>query len=268
MEKQIIFCFCTEDTKSGNPAAIISDFNGDRDVKQKLAKELAMPVTVFLSNKDMEPYQIEFYYPDTEMPLCLHGTLGAAYVLFRKQPLNHLMLMTKSNHKLEVRRDKEIIQVCVSSSSTPHIKIDNNFIQQMLNLKSIEVFDVDYPLVVASVGSPKLLIPLKTFEQLATLAPDFDLIAKWSKESGVNGMYVYTPDSKIENVDFYARGFNPKAGHHEDAATGVAAAALSLSLKRSFVIGQGIFMQRPSAITVSYENDDSIWVGGKVREEH
>ena len=83
MEIQIINCFSTNETNSGNPAAVVSHFLGDKYAKQKLAKELGLPVTVFLSKVSSENCNLEFFYPDTEMPLCLHGTLGAAYILFK-----------------------------------------------------------------------------------------------------------------------------------------------------------------------------------------
>lgn len=82
----------------------------------------------------------------------------------------------------------------------------------------------------------KLSVPLKSFELLDVLKPNFDWIAEWSKKNTVNGLYVYTKDVSNNDFNFCARGFNPKAGHQEDAATGVAAAALSLALKHNIVV--------------------------------
>jgi len=262
MEINLINCFCTQGINSGNPAAIVQNFIMDTTEKQKLAKKLNMPVTVFLSENKNESHNVEFFYPDTEMPLCLHGTIGAAYLLFNNTEFKNLVFITKNGNKLLIRRERDIIQVLVSAQQAPEIIPQQTEICKMLNLKSTDQTDNRLPLGIFSVGSPKLLVPLASLESLAKLEPNFDLITKWSISNGVNGMYIYTknPHDSIVN----ARGFNPKTGHNEDAATGVAAAALALSLKQNLVISQGAFIQRPSEINVSYDSPNAIWVGGKV----
>lgn len=267
MNIDIVNCFCTKEANSGNPAAIIHNYIDGRNEKQKLAKKLGMPVTVFLNDTNQSEHHVEFFYPETEMPLCLHGTIGAAYILFQNESGNHLELIAKNDNRLAIRCNKEIVQVRVKECEMPITQINHHAIVDMLNLKNAdEKIDDELPFTVSSVGSPKLLVPLVSFELLASLEPNFDLITEWSRETGVNGLYVYTKDVRDHDLDFYARGFNPKTGHHEDAATGVAAAALALSFNRSIVVGQGKFLNRPSEINVSYEDANNIWVGGKVHE--
>jgi PhzF family phenazine biosynthesis protein len=267
MRIDIVNCFSTKKKNSGNPAAIVRDFIGGRNEKQQLAKDLGLPVTVFLSEKNHNYYHVEFFYPETEMPLCLHGAIGAGFILLKDEKINKLTLISKNENELQIRREDETIQVCVSQQSIPVAIFNKNLLTQMLNIQSIDEIDHQLPLAVSSIGSPKLLIPLVSFESLSSLKPNTDLIASWSIENNINGLYVYTKDSKDDDFDFYARGFNPRTGHYEDAATGVAAAALALSLKRNIIVGQGQFIQRPSEINVSYDNPDTIWVGGKVQEQ-
>jgi trans-2,3-dihydro-3-hydroxyanthranilate isomerase len=262
MEINIINCFCTKEEGTGNPAAIVSHFTENRQEKQILAKKLGMPVTVFIS-ETKKNYHLEFFYPNAEMPLCLHGTLGAGHILLNDTKLTNLFCTTKSGSKLHIRKNEDIIQVLVSAHRIPEININKPEISKMLNLKNINEISSEFPLTISSVGSPKLLIPLSTFESLAALAPNFDLINKWSIANEINGVYVYTKDSRSGAFNFYARGFNPKTGHNEDAATGVAAAALALSLKQNLIVGQGAFIQRPSEINVVYEDAENIWVGGR-----
>jgi len=267
MEIDIVNCFCTQQANSGNPAAIVRHFTTNSNEKQKLAKDLGLPVTVFLSERNHDHCHVEFFYPQIEMPLCLHGTIGAAYIVLKDEKINNLILIARNENKLQIRREGNVIQVCVSQQSIPATILNKNLLTKMLNIKSIDEFDHQLPLAISSVGSAKVLVPLKSFESLASLKPNFDLIAEWSRENGINGLYVYTKCFKDGDFDFYARGFNPKTGHNEDAATGVAAAALALPLKRSIVVCQGQFIQRPSEINVSYDNPDNIWVGGKVHEK-
>jgi len=81
MKIKQVNCFCTDHDGSGNPAAIVLEFTGSHIEKQRLAKKLNLPVTVFVSYKGQYPF-LEFFYPSTKMPLCIHGALAAAKVLF------------------------------------------------------------------------------------------------------------------------------------------------------------------------------------------
>ena len=110
-----------------------------------------------------------------------------------------------------------------------------------------------------SVGSPKLLAPIISSSVLTQLTPNFSEILAWSLAKHVNGLYVYT---HLENEQWLARGFNPKTGHNEDAATGVAAAALALALNKNLIVNQGISIDKPSQITVTFNNLKCILVGG------
>ena len=157
------------------------------------------------------------------------------------------------------------MQIKVSAESPPAYIIDPAILVQLLNLADFSEVSQDLPMTVASVGSPKLLVPLKFLTTLAALHPDFDLIKKWSLENRINGLYVYTQESSENNL-FYARAFNPKTGQNEDAATGVAGAALALTLKKNIVIKQGQFIDRPSMLIITYHNPEEIYVGGKIVE--
>lgn len=267
MKLNIVNCFCTKETYSGNPAAIVRGFMEGKDKKQELAKKLNLPVTVFLSEVIDGACNIEFFYPETETPLCLHGTIGATYIIFKEEKPGDITFITKDKNILKVRVAENIIQVLVASKAVSSIVVDKLEICKMLNLNNINEVDSQLPFLISSVGSPKLLIPLKSFEILSALKPNFNLIAEWSKVNSINGLYVYTKDIRSNDLNFYARGFNPKGGHQEDAATGVAAAALSLALKQSIVVGQGKFLNRSSKIIVSYDNPNTIWIGGDIQEQ-
>ena len=124
------------------------------------------------------------------------------------------------------------------------------------------IISTHLPMGVASVGSPKLLIPIVSSHELFKLKPNFAIIEKWSIENNVNGVYAYARDEN--DLVFHARGFNPKTGHNEDAATGVAAAVLSMLLKKDIIVKQGRSINQPCSIFVRYLSKESIWVGGLV----
>lgn len=267
MQFKIVNCFCSDAEGSGNKAAVIVNHIADKAAKQNIANQIGLPVTVFITDdKNFSFPQLEYFYPATEMPLCLHGTIAAFQVLFdkKKQPVSKFITVV-DKRILEVINTNSIIQVKVSKQNVAPVRVDIDFICSLLNLKQDNAINRQLPFAVSSVGSPKLLIPLKSEEILFNLKPDFPLITAWSIKNPVNGLYAYTPaKTHKETSCFIARGFNPKTGHHEDAATGVAAAALALLLKKSILVQQGKNMGNVCHIMTSYVSDDCIFVGGKV----
>src|SRR5262249_35862106 len=138
-------------------------------------------------------------------------------------------------------------------------------LKQLLNLTDLSQISADLPMTVASVGSPKLFIPLNALEALAALRPNFDFIKQWSLENQINGLYVYAQES-VNPLLLQARAFNPKTGQNEDAATGVAAAALALVFKKNLIVKQGHFIRKPSQLMIIYHHPEDIYVGGKIIE--
>lgn len=262
MKLDILDCFCTADEFSGNRAAVITNFSGGKVEKQKLALELNLPVTVYISKRDADIPLLEYFYPDSEMPLCLHGTIAAGEVLMQGKEEESCTFITTSQYPLSVTKCGSLIQVEVSQQASPLISIEKFTVCQMLNLLDESLLDMPVSFTISSVGSPKLFVPIKSKEQLLNLNPNFSLIKKWSVENQINGLFVYSSESS-EN-DFVARAFNPKTGHNEDAATGVAAAALALLLKKTLVIAQGENLGTPCKILTTYIDDKHILVGGNV----
>lgn len=58
----IVKCFCSEDDKSGNPAGVYINQVLDDETKQQIARNLNLPVTVFVSNTQSGVPKIEYFY--------------------------------------------------------------------------------------------------------------------------------------------------------------------------------------------------------------
>ena len=252
MNLNIYNCFCLDANSAGNPAAVVFDFNGDDKDKQGIATHLNLPVTVFITNTATP--SLRFFYPEKEMPLCLHGALAAGYFLMEKNNQTHCTVQT-ANAQLQLTKQNNRVQITVSEQQIKSCDIDKTEIQQMLKIHNgTDILSY----TVKSVGSPKLLVQMASSKILNNLHPDFDLIKQWSKDRDINGLYVY---AKQDN-HFIARGFNPKGGHNEDAATGVAAAALTLALQQSITVFQGETLHQPCKLEVVYQDSEHILVGG------
>ena len=117
------------------------------------------------------------------------------------------------------------------------------------------------PPVIASVGSPKLLLEVADRTTLRALRPNLELIADWSALHQVNGCYAYCRTGESE---YEGRNFNHLDPALEDSATGVAAGALAAHRQQSLRLHQGHVTQQPCLIEVQY-SAQAIWVGGMVQ---
>jgi len=254
--------FTTDDKQSGNPALVITDFYGDKDHMQVIARDSGSPATIFMLTGKKFPL-LRIFYPDMEASLCVHGALAAAKFLFdHYSEKTSLYCENNANELYCFSKDKnDVIQMKLSKQQPPIVTLDENTMSTLLNLDSAQRICKTLPCRVESVGSPKWLIPLVSKEVLSTLQPNVDAIKAWSIKHRVNGLYVYSE----EHDHIIARNFNPKTGILEDSGTGVAAGALSLALKKNLRIAQGEFIQQPSEIFTTYKNDREIFVGGRIR---
>lgn len=263
IDPTIIKCFCDKDHESGNPAAIYIDQIIHDEQKQQIANKLNFPVTVFVVKAKHDIPSIEFFYPNRKMPLCLHGTLAAAHLLFSGSALSSMSIRVPSGKHLHLNKNApNHFEVEVIPEQVEQPLFSLLIASRLLN---IDITDIakGLPFTVVSVGSPKLLIPISSRDRLFDLNPNYLEIEKWSLANKVNGIYAYYHDAATDV--FYARGFNPMTGHKEDAATGVAAAALSFQLARNIVIKQGQILGLPCKIYLRFASQYSIWVGSETR---
>lgn len=81
----------------------------------------------------------------------------------------------------------------------------------------------------------KTLVPIRDVARLNSLQPDFSRIEQLCSEIGSTGLYPYAPHDGSDQI-FDARQFPRSSGYPEDAATGIAATALSFGLLRNGLV--------------------------------
>ena len=85
------------------------------------------------------------------------------------------------------------------------------------------------PIQNACANRVKTLAPLKSEAALDDLRPDYPRMKEICEQVGSTGLYPYAC-SDLPNQIFAARQFPKSSGYPEDAATGIAAAALAFWL--------------------------------------
>lgn len=248
---------------AGNPALVIEDGPLDPAERQALARE-RNTTCVFIggaATADVLP-RIDFFYPHARSPLCLHATLAVAALLLARPGAPAMIAVETAMHgqPLALSRQGGDYYVSLLPQPAPAVEVAPALLAALLRAPASVVTSTPR---VASVGSPKLLVEVADVDTLYGLAPDLDAIAAWGREHGVNGIYAYC---RRADGDFEGRNFNHLDPALEDAATGVAAGALGVALRRGLVLHQGRAGGRDCLIRTRLE-EGAVLVGGTVMEK-
>ena len=160
MKVKIINVFSINN-QGGNPCAIVDNAaHLSTDEMQAMATHFNLPETVFII-PDKKQYLLWFFATKGELPLCCHGALGAAYYLFKSEygkSLNIKSYQTKTN--LDISCDDNLIAMSiVNNGKIIDDNIDLDFINKLLAIDKTSI-NAHLPCAIASIGSPKLLVPV------------------------------------------------------------------------------------------------------------
>lgn len=236
MQVQQVTCFGAR-AGEGNPALVVQGGPADEAARQAFARDSGVGACVFIeADGDPRAAQVlDYYYPHMRSPLCLHATLAAAHVLFAQQwSYAPMVARTKLRGQyLTLSREGDELFVALRRQPVDAVAPAVEPVAELLAAPELELASAP---VVASVGSPKLLVEVKDSATLAGLRPDLARIVAWGKSAGVNGLYVYC---RLGDGVYEGRNFNHLDPAHEDSATGVAAGALTALLGRAIRLHQG-----------------------------
>jgi PhzF family phenazine biosynthesis protein len=254
MHVHALICFSSRPGQ-GNPALVIEGAPRDTGARQALARE-RNTTCVFL-DEDQGNVQVDFFYPHTRSPLCLHATLAVAAVLFARPgtPATTAVETALKGQHLDLSREGAAYFVKLAPQALPAIDVTMVQVAALLAAPGIAL---PSPPRLASVGSPKLLVEVADTDALYALAPDLAAIADWGRHKGVNGIYAWCrrPDG-----DYEGRNFNHLDPALEDSATGVAAGALSVALGQGLTLRQGRATGRDCLIHTRFDGA-ALLVGG------
>lgn len=189
---------------SGNPAAVCPLEAWPEDGwMQAVAAENNLSETAFLVGGGGR-YGLRWFTPETEVDLCGHATLAAAFVIFNfMEPESGVIAFDTRSGELSVRRDGDWLRMDFPAlPPTPCPCPDELF--QGLGLRPRTVLRAD-----------KYLAIFDTEAEIRALTPDMAAL----KRLNLMGVIVSAPGS---DADFVSRFFAPKVGVPEDPVTGSA----------------------------------------------
>ncbi|KAH8819985.1 PhzF family phenazine biosynthesis protein [Xylogone sp. PMI_703] len=226
-------------------------------------------------------YTFKFWVPGHEMEMCGHATIGGVYLLHKLGILQkkHLKISTLSGIVEVNVTMQEDIWVEISQPCGIVNKLSEDKHEEILSVLGILQEDLaEFPLQNSMTSRVKTLIPLSSVATLDKLEPDFSRMQQVCGNIGSTGLYPYAIQDLHQGI-FSARQFPKSSGYPEDAATGIAGAALAFGLLEnrlvradsSVKINQGVAMGHPSQIAVRFRVQDGkvlgCWLGGNADYE-
>ena len=247
----------------GNPLAVFPDaagFTGDQ--MQKIAREMNLSETSFVTRVAASSYDVRIFTPAEELPFAGHPTLGTAWTL---RHLGKAEGDALTQHSPAGATPVTFSDDRVSFQRTGAVEPDLDqrsvdIAEQLARALSLRPTDIGHDAGAlgragtlrparADAGVAQLMVPVRDLETLGRVSVRRDLLDPLDPF----GVYCFTG---VAPGLVRARGLFPGAGVPEDPATGSAAAGLGLYLAErlgeiSFEIEQGGEIERPSRLYVA-----------------
>lgn len=259
--------------KGGNPAGVCLEAEGLKAADMlAIAAEVGASETAFVLPAEQADFQVRFFTPVEEVPLCGHATVATFSQLFQSgnvKPGVRTQLTGAGVLSVEVLEDGQIWM----DQSLPEYDevLSVSDILESLQLTEEDLAEGFEPAIVTT-GLRDIFMPVKSQAVLSKLRPDFARITEISKANRVSGYHVFTLDAP-EGFTASCRNFAPYYDIEEESATGTSSGALAAYLHQYAKINgpyrflQGADMGLPSAIEASLEVMDGhigrVRVGGK-----
>ncbi|MBW8798591.1 MAG: PhzF family phenazine biosynthesis protein [Streptomyces sp.] len=256
------------DGRGGSPTAVLDDLPLTDDERRAVPARTGASHAVFLSADEATgAVSLRFCTAAGELPGCGHGTVAALAVLAARTGTRDVTLSTRTG-TLQGRAVRHANGV-----------LEGWFAPGPVHLRTLTGDELDDALaalglpgnapgaVVASLGRPRLLVPLPTRSAVAALTPDLDRLRAACDRSALLGCYLYsapTPDGRVT-----ARMFAPSIGVPEDIANANSTACLAAHLASeglpALTVDMGDRLGAPATIRTAVRragNGPRILVGG------
>ncbi|MCP2324718.1 putative PhzF superfamily epimerase YddE/YHI9 [Hamadaea flava] len=246
---------CLRDGRGGSPTTVLAEAGLADAERRAIAIHNGTSHAVFVDVRQTD-VALRFFTSAGELPACGHGTVAALAYLADRFGERDFQLRT---------RDRSFV-----GRATDH---GYWFDAGPVDLREPAPAECDGVLAalgatpagglcVASVGRPRLLVPVATPTVLAGLTPDLDRLRTVCDHLGLLGCYVYSVPSGGRAA---ARMFAPSIGVPEDIANANSTSCLAAYLARdgeaAITVDMGDALGVPAAIEAEARRT-GVWVGG------
>jgi PhzF family phenazine biosynthesis protein len=202
----------TKEKFSGNPTAVlIVNSTVTKNDMQLMAKEINLPVTVFVVLQDnMDAVHPLYYFTSiTGIPACGHATLAAAKVVAMKHKTKQLRFITIEDKIIETAITDELIMMSYPKYEVVEYPVHSGLIESLsLN---------DYYVIGICKELETLFIEIKEPSVLRAIKPDYKKLLQSNNE--IKEIVITSPSDE-KQYDYLLRSFCPWIGIDEDPVTG------------------------------------------------
>ncbi|MCS6948705.1 MAG: PhzF family phenazine biosynthesis isomerase, partial [Steroidobacteraceae bacterium] len=210
----------TQQRFTGNPAGVVLGAEVLSDAEMlAIARELNNADTAFVLPADGADHDLRmrFFTPRSEAPFVGHATVAAHYVLSRRA-VHAERLRQKSKAgivEVDIRGSGPARRVAIRQ---PAPALGRELTERerlaVLDALALSTHDLDLrcPLRIGGSGSTRLLIGVRSSEQLRHLKPDFARLNTLSAQLGAAGHFVFTLQPSQPDCLTESRMFCPALG--------------------------------------------------------
>ncbi|BAY64119.1 Phenazine biosynthesis PhzC/PhzF protein [Calothrix brevissima NIES-22] len=238
---------------AGNPAAVcvLPTPESDRWM-QNVALEMNLSETAFLV-KQNDGFNLRWFTPTVEVPLCGHATLASAHVLWSEghlSPDEIARFYTKSGVLIAAKQG-EWIELDFPVNHSQSIAVPEELSQALgVACKSVVQNSLGY------------LVELESEDLVRQLQPNFQQL----KSLPVADVIVTSITQADSEYDFVSRFFAPGLGINEDPVTGAAHCCLAAYWRDR--LGKDEFLayqasSRGGVVKVRYPGGDRVYLAGQ-----
>jgi PhzF family phenazine biosynthesis protein len=271
---------------TGNPAGVVLNADSLEDAEMlAIARELNNADTAFILSPDGTDHEVraKFFTPRVEAGFVGHATVAAHYVLSRqKSPPGRLRQKSKAGIvEIEVRGSDEERRIAIRQPRPPvGRELNDRERLAVLDALALATDDLDLrcPIRIAGSSSTRLMVGVRSAEQLKALKPDSARLTTLSAQLGAAGYFIFTLAPQDPTCFTESRMFCPALGIAEDPVSGNAHGLLGAYLaecrllkddgaRASFSGSQGHYLHRPGRVEVELElkdgQIDAVWIIGQ-----
>ncbi len=238
---------------SGNPAGVVilHAFPAD-DVMRHIAAENKHAETAFIVQRNDGDFNLRWFTPTVEVPLCGHATLAAAYALRLRGHIPDAIRFHTQSGVLTVRGTADALQMDFPQYVPQRAKAPTGSLAA-LGVRPLEIWNAH---------DDWWLLLLESESAVRDVNPDFRTLEKIDAFG-----YIVTAPAADSNTDFVYRFFAPRVGIDEDPVTGGVQSALApfwaARLQKPHLIARQI-SARGGTMTCTLEGD-RVKIAGQAR---
>jgi PhzF family phenazine biosynthesis protein len=286
----------TTDRFTGNPAGVVLDADSLTDGEMlAIARELNNADTAFVLKPDAEGHdlRVRFFTPRTEASFVGHATVATHFVLSREGVPSIKGVGGRARQKqksglvdVEVRGEGAERRIAIRQPAPPlGRQLNDRERLAVLDALALSTGDIDTrcPLRIVGGAGTRLLIGVRSTEQLKQLKPDFSRLTTLSAQLGAAGFFVFTLSHGFNGCLTESRMFCPALGIPEDPVSGNAHGLLGAYLAEQGLLqlaggtakfkgAQGHHLNRAGRVDVELEfataqenhsKLDGVWIVGQ-----